>query len=136
MTGDPLPDTDHVLRHCSPSRVENGMPTVAAFQLGSYEPYLSVSWLEFFGRVNTPGNISCAREVLGKKLTLRQNGRLAVLCVGSIKAAVGNPDQRIEHIPQDDDPSHSGIYPAGDLDLAVELRALITADDVYLAVVQ
>ena len=36
VTGDPLPDDDHVARYCKPSSVdEHGMPMASAFQLRS-----------------------------------------------------------------------------------------------------
>ena len=44
MTGDPLPDDDHVARYCKRSSVdEHGMPMASSFQLRSGEQHLSVN---------------------------------------------------------------------------------------------
>ena len=45
MTGDSLPDADHVSRYCSPGRIEDGLPAAAAFELRPQDQYLSVNWL-------------------------------------------------------------------------------------------
>ena len=47
MTGDWLPDGDHVARYCSPRQVENGVPRWLVFRPRPLGEYLSVNWLEF-----------------------------------------------------------------------------------------
>ena len=57
--------------------------------------------------------VSVVREVLNKKLKIKQNGRIAVLNVGAIRKAVSGAIgvvPRIEHMPSDNDKSHAGIF--------------------------
>ena len=132
MTGDPLPDDDHVARYCKPSSVdEQGMPMASAFQLRSGEQYLSVNWLE-------QGGTRDAEEAM-HRCRLRGNGRFAVLNVGVAKTTVRHAlghSLSIDHIPHDDDQSHAGIhgYASDDLAVAVELTALLSKRSVHPAV--
>ena len=87
MTGDPLPDTDHVVRYCPPLRTENGLPTTAAFQPRGGEHYISTNWLEFFKGADMATNLKHVRVAVGAKLTLSRNGLFAVLNVGAARAA-------------------------------------------------
>ena len=136
MTGDPLPDTDHVVRYCPPLRTENGLPTTAAFQPRGGEHYISTNWLEFFKGADMATNLKHVRVAVGAKLTLSRNGLFAVLNVGAARAAICDADLRIEHMPTGDDCSHAGIYTRESLDIAVELQALVAASvDVHPAVV-
>ena len=134
MTGESLADTDHVARYCSPTRAENGLPTTAAFEPQEGENYVSVNWLEFFDGVDTAAKIGQVRDVVGRKLTLRPKGLFAVISVHEAKVAISDAELRIDHIPTVDDPSHAGIYTQENLDIAVELRALVTLGDVHPAV--
>lgn len=45
-----------ITRQCSSSKVSNGRPTPAAFELGSHE-FLSVCWLEYFGMPDLKKNM-------------------------------------------------------------------------------
>ena len=54
MTGDIVPDADHVSRYCKPSAVDQrGKPMAAAFLPRSDDRFLSVNWLEY----NSPKTI-------------------------------------------------------------------------------
>ena len=141
MTGDPLPNHDHVARYCKPSSVdEHGMPMASAFQLRSGEQHLSVNWLEYGGTRDVEAAMPRLRTgFLTRGYRLRGGGRFAVLSVGLTKTAVRQAlghSLRIDHLPLDDDPSHSGIhgYTSDDFAVAVELKALLSTDAVHPAV--
>ena len=141
MTGDPLPDDDHVARYCKPSSVdEQGMPMASAFQLRSGEQHLSVNWLEHGGTRDVEAAIQQVRSgFVSRRYRLRGNGRFAVLNVGVAKTTVRHAlghSLSIDHIPHDDDQSHAGIhgYASDDLAVAVELTALLSKRSVHPAV--
>lgn len=136
--GDSLPDTDHVVRYCSPSRVSSDgrRPTYNAF-LPDSDGYLSVHWLEYFGASTTEKALAEVREAA--RYTRRPNGRYARLCIGEAKKVVKAACQRdldVRHMPTDD-PSHAGIVGYVDedeLDIAKQLSRLVAEEDVYPAV--
>jgi hypothetical protein len=109
----------------------------AAFELRRSEKHLSVNWLEYFCGKDLSATIERVREVFrSRSYHVRPNGRFAVLNVGAAKVAVLEAFERvlrIEHMPSDDDESHAGIlgYTADDLDVTVELTALVTSRDVH-----
>ena len=90
MTGDPLPDDDHVARYCKPSSVDGqGMPMASAFQLRSGEQHLSVNWLERGGTRDVHAAMTQVRSgFVSRGYRVRGNGRFAVLNVGSAKTTV------------------------------------------------
>ena len=114
MKGDPIPDQDHISRYCSAMHCpENGQVTGTAFQLRQIEECLSVNWLEFFHLADRQEEIREVRKVL--RLKLGAKAKIAVLNVGeTIKyVRTQSPDARnlsMLHEPEEDDPSHSGIY--------------------------
>ena len=141
MIDEPLPDDDHISRYCSPSAVdERGLPLSAAFKPKQREGYLSVNWLEYFGETDLDAAVERVREVFrSKNYQVRPNGRFAVLNVAAAKTAVQEgvgTSLCINHLPLHDDESHSGIlgYDSHDLAVAVELRALVSHQDVHPAV--
>ena len=112
----------------------------AAFGLRPGEDHLSVNWLEYFGAPNREAAVDRVRDASrAKGYRLGRNGRFAVLNAGAVKTAVSeNVDGpvRIEHLPVDDDESHSGIfgYTADDLAVAVAIKALVISENVFPAV--
>jgi len=114
MKGDPVPNKDHICRYCSATQcTEKGQVTGAAFQLRPIDENLSVNWLEFLRLASRQEQISEVRRVLS--LTLGAKAKIAVLNVGEILNYVRtqSPDSRnlsVLHNPEEDDPSHSGIY--------------------------
>ena len=114
MKGDPIPDQDHISRYCSAMHcTENGQVTGTAFQLRQIEECLSVNWLEFFHLADRQEEIREVRKVL--RLKHGAKAKIAVLNVGeTIKyVRTQSPDARnlsMLHEPEEDDPSHSGIY--------------------------
>lgn len=148
MEGDLLPDDDHVSRYCKPSCFDEtaSEPTTGAFQrqiresdLGvvAKEEYLSVNWLEFFGTADRETAIEYVREAfLAKGYRVRRNGRFLVLNVGAAKFAASQADGidlSFAHMPLPDDESHSAIsgLPDDDLDVATELKLLVTDADTF-----
>ena len=140
MTGDILPDADHVSRYCKPSAVDRqGRPMAAAFLPRRDEEFLSVNWLEYCGLPDLEAAVGHVRtQFQGRGYGLRRNGRFAVLNAGTAKAAVSQQVQRqlrIDHQPRVGDESHAGIhgYSCTDLAIAAEL-ALVSHGTVYPAV--
>lgn len=142
MTHVSVPDEDHVSRYCKPSAVnESGLPLSAAFLPKQGEEYLSVNWLEYFRALDLTVAVDQVRHVfLNKNYRLRPRGRFAVLNVGAAKTAVREgtgKSLRVNHLPVNDDETHSGIigYKADDLAVAVELKALVIPLNVHPAVI-
>ena len=140
MTGDIVPDADHVSGYCKPSAVDRqGRPMAAAFLPRSDEEFLSVNWLEYNSLPDLEAAVGHVRAQFGGRgYGLRRNGRFAVLNVGRATAVVSHRLQRplwIDHQPLGDDDSHAGIhgYSSGDLAVAAEL-ALTIQETVYPAV--
>ena len=134
-----LCDDDHVSRYCKPSAVDDNtlMPMAAAFELREDEEYLSVNWIECFEELNLIAAINKVQWTLqNKDLSIRSNGRFAVLGVKEIKAAISNVTRRvsrIEHMPETDDCSHCGVfgYSASDLEVASEIALQLAIQNVY-----
>ena len=137
MTGDLLSDDDHVSRYCSPRAVRNGRVLPDAFQLRAGEEYLSVNWLESFGRLSRRDAVNRVRtRMTANGFTLRDNGRFAVLRVGAVKRVrpvVGDIELSVEHMPTVDDDSHCGVrgYTEDDEAVAARLAGLLTEDDIH-----
>lgn len=112
MKGDPIPDINHVARYCRATASDTG----AAFLLRAGESFISVNWLEYLRLGTRSEEIEEVRRVLGSKLTLGKNAKIAVLNVGETYRYVASesPDGRklrFLHDPEDPlDKSHSGIY--------------------------
>ena len=148
MNEDALPNADHVARYCKPSEVDHGTdkPKVGAFQRKvdasskKKEDYLSVNWLEYFDTPDRRSAVECVRRAFRtKNYSVRGNGRFVTFNVAAAKSAalaVSGSELFFTHLPCDDDPSHSGIfgYPDDDLEIATELKVLITDEDVFQAV--
>ena len=136
MSKPPLPDQDHVARYCKPSAMgTDGLPKVAAFELRKRDSSLSVNWLEYFGP-DRDLSIQEIRQVI--QICLRPNGRFAVLGVAAAKQAIiaaAGSSPEVFSDRQPGDPSHASIsgYTSDDFDVAVELKALVSHQDVYLA---
>ena len=87
--GDDIPDTDHVLRYCSPRTRGRKKIHSSAFQIRVGEKYLSVYWLEFFnGGKSSEERLDCVRQAVCKSLEPRKNGRLAKIHVGTAKEKI------------------------------------------------
>ena len=116
MSGDRLPDKDHISRYCKFTSLVNDQPSRASFMLRPDEEFLSVNWLEYFGLKDCQEQMSQVRQNITLNLTPR--AKFAVLNVGNVINYVreNGPDNRalsVFHEPEEDDPSHSGIHGYG-----------------------
>ncbi len=126
----PIPDSDHVVRYCKPSQVDDGVPSPAAFLPRRTEGYLSVNWLEFFGALSRLDAVERVREAFrGKDYEIKHTGRMAVLNVGEAKTAARDAGRpvRVEHVPEPDDASHAGVmgYATSDVLVGEALQSLV-----------
>ena len=114
MTNELIPEDDHVLRYCTPSKIENGFPLPIAFKLKKNdETYLSVNWVEYYKCENLLSNIQKIREEFNKNHSLSKNGKFVLFQVSKTKESIKETtDQSLcfKKIPYPDSPSHSGIY--------------------------
>ena len=134
MTGENLPDGDHVVRFVNPSMIlEDGIADGSDFCLRLHRPDetgLSVNWLQAVG-------LAEVRRL--SRLTIKRYGRFAVLNVGTVKQRVAEElvTLRILHDPLDadagfgTDPSHAEItgLPPTESDLAMLIGDLIAECD-------
>ena len=86
MTGDQIPDDDHVVRYVKPSDVDGATVNGGAFCLRSDEAGLSVNWLEILNGTDPHSQLDEVRRLF--RLQLRSNGRFAKLNVGETKGRV------------------------------------------------
>jgi len=111
------------------------MVAESAFRFSSNEDYLSVNWIEYFSHAKSINEqVEEIRKAVSRKLTLKKNGRFAKLNVGKIKDRIS--ESRIEQIPEDEDPSHSGICVHGEQnrEKTLELANMIVLDkDIFEA---
>ena len=138
MSGEVIPDSNHVSRYCKPSAVYQDRPLVAAFVLRINEANLSVNWLEFLGTRSLEGAIRKVRSgFVGRGYQLRPNGRFVALNVGRCREAATQVERqiRVKHLPIDGDCSHAGIVGIreNDLELAAEITRIVGPLDVYPA---
>ena len=116
MTGDELPDDDHLIRYVKPSLVDKDTVDGGAFCLRENEIGLSVNWLEVFGD-DKNFQINEVRKLCN--FEIRKTGRFAELNVGTTKqyifenSTITSREIGIVEAPMgsgaDSDPSHSEI---------------------------
>ena len=123
MKGDRVPDSDHIARYCRGSSVESdGTINRMAFRIRNEEGYLSVNWLEFLKKPSREEEIDEIQNVLRKKLTLGSRSRIAVANVGSLIDHIrAERILKVQHEPEPEDQSHSGIFGYGIDDDLIEL---------------
>lgn len=80
--GDPIPDSDHVIRHISPTKMINGFVDGSAFVRRKSEIGLSVEWLERAGASLNDQLITLRKTM---RRTLKKSHRLAELQVKSTR---------------------------------------------------
>ncbi|MXX97307.1 MAG: hypothetical protein F4065_08815 [Rhodothermaceae bacterium] len=128
----------HVARYCKPSAIgDDGLPLATAFELRDRDDHLSVNWLEFFETTDLPQAIDYVRQAFReKKFGVRRNGKFVSLQVGMVKEVIlRNSDlpAKIIHLPEQNDPSHSGVfgYTASDELISTEISELVHAEDIH-----
>ena len=138
MTDTELPNSDSVVLYAKPNQILDDQPGKvdgSAFVWKGRGEGLSVNWLEYFGP-DRAISIQQIRQVI--RITLRPNGRFAVLGVAAAKQAViagGGSSPEVTSSPAPGDPSHASIgrYTIEDFQVAVELKALVSQQGVFLA---
>ncbi len=125
MTGNELPDDDHVVRYVKPTSMRtDGKADGSAFCLRAQRPDdngLSVNWLECFHDRAKEQQVAEVRRL--SRLKLRERGRLAELNVGATKRHLRNGLDSLHFVQKplaaegdyEADPSHSemvGLPPA------------------------
>ncbi len=109
ITGD-----NHVLRYCTPSRIENGLPMPEAFKLKNTEKFLSVNWVEFYCKNYQQAVQKIRKEFKNKNYDLSKNGLFVMLHVSKTKKFIGQMNLgcslEFKKEPRLDSPSHAGIY--------------------------
>lgn len=136
MTGNKLPNEDHIVRYVKPSSIDEGEVDGSEFRLRPHRPDetgVSVNWLEYYRDMNKCAQLSEIRSVY--RLSRKKNGRFAELCVGAVCAHVSAELEGIcvVHSPVEAegefeaDPSHCEIagLPPGDSDQAALIGDLI-----------
>ena len=139
MSGQVIPDSNHVSRYCKPSVVENNLPIVGAFLPRPNEEYLSVNWLEYLATRDLDGAIKEVRaRFQGRGYRLRLSGRFVILNVGYCKESATRIRRKVqfERRPLEDDDSHAAVLGIreDDFALATEFTRLVGRRDVYPAV--
>lgn len=140
MKHDPIDDEHHVSRYCSPITLDrNKRPMASAFALKDNEEFLSVNWIEYFKGLSKEQAIDRVRDAFRKKnYRIKRSGRFALLKVREVKTVISDLSPspfKIEHQPEENDPSHSGIsgYTASDEFITLAIKNLVRSEDVYLA---
>ena len=114
MTGDPIPDSDSVARHCPFGTLdpETSMPTARAFTIRSDigEESLSVNWLEYLAPNNPTAGLDALRESPPRRFG--GQSKLAVLNVGDSKQLIADDlgiTLSVVHDPHPNNESHAQI---------------------------
>ena len=139
MTGQVIPDSNHVSRYCKPSVVGNGLPIVGAFLPRPNEEYLSVNWLEYLEPRDLDGAISEVRaRFQSRGYRLKPSGRFVILNVGHCRESATRIQRQVqfERQPLEDDGSHAAIVGIreDDFALATEFTRLVGRRDIYPAI--
>jgi hypothetical protein len=136
MKGDVIPDPDHVARHCKTSTVEGNEIMAAAFMPREGEESLSVNRLEELKCPDRVGEVRALQDLYTRKMNrVGAGARIAILNVGTVRARIEQESPaklivRVLHNPEDDDPSHSGIYGISydDREIVAELIAQVVLE--------
>lgn len=122
MNGEPLPDADHIVRHCKKSHIntETNMPSASGFmrRRNRKEESCSVMWLESFPSVDQDSQRAEAQARLASKgFSYKEGQGFALLNVGTTTTQVSEAGYQISilHEPTTNlegevDDSHSGIH--------------------------
>jgi len=127
-----IPDTDHVARYCSPSKIGKGKIQATAFHLKISrtppEDYLSVNWLEHLHATDRLEQIAALKPSLKAKLPhLNNSAKIAVLNVGTAKTIAADVVAlalSVKHIGHRADISYSGIWGPSEMDHEVVAQLL------------
>ena len=151
--GEPIPDSDHVARQLSATRLraEDRLPGPEAFVPTTSKWELSANWLEFFEDAqHAAARVDRIRDALREKgRTLKKTHRLVVVNVGVAKLAVHNAlkddvadaELRVAYAPEPRDESHVDLLipgvrnPEQSERASAAIRSVIHPCDGYEAVI-
>ena len=128
--GADIPDSDHVVRYCSPKHVDKGRIAESAFELRSNDKYFSVNWLECFEQFNDNERLKAIENSLD--ITVKSDGKFAQIHVGNAKQK--NKDIQIKYKPTlPKNISHAGIHPPSkeNLESTLLLANLFADADIF-----
>jgi hypothetical protein len=114
VSGNIIPDNNHVSRYCKPTQIVDNEIQASAFVLREIDEGLSVDWLEFLDCISHEEEINEVRSIYQSRFgKLRANAKIAVLNVGEIRTHVyekteDNRNLSILHLPFNND-THSEI---------------------------
>ena len=115
MSGERLPDQDHVMHYCKPSTVVDNYPEFRAFMPTPTNPEPSFNWVEYLNPRGLEGAIEKVRAVVKERITVRHIGRFVALNVGDVRTEVKESEGVciwFEHTPDQPKghyPSHADI---------------------------
>jgi hypothetical protein len=142
MASEYLPDSDHIVRHVSHARQDRDPDTdalrgvlYAAFEHRPGEPYLSVSWLEYYQGTRVQQVTAVAGGMSADGLDIRPKSCLALSNVGEFKRICRGSGStvRIIHEETANNPAHTAVrrLPRDNVDL-LELLAKDAVCDLFL----
>ena len=142
LPNSPLPDTDDVVRYCSPIRydLKNERPKAGAFIDARTPGELSVNHLQHYQGLSKPHALDRVRDEVDSYLTLKPNGRFLIFNVGAVKRQASQKGMGLSvfYSPECNRPSHSSIYLQVEDDvekLATMLMRMTTQATTYPAVI-
>lgn len=139
MTGDKIPNENHIARYCKSSQISDGQIQATAFMLRTVDNSLSVNWLECLNCSSRDSEIFEIRRIFSEKFSkVGASAQIAILNVGELREKVltESPDRRnleVLHDPNIYDPSHSGIYNLRQDDELIAELILQTVNETYPA---
>lgn len=134
MSRPTIPDTDHILRYCSPVNVDGDAIIPDAFELSKGANHLSVNWMEYDKSNNGIENqLEAVRNcMIAKEYAIRRNGRFARFNVGDVKKRISGSN--VCSIPEDNDPSHAGICAnERNREFSLEMANMVGPADIFPA---
>ena len=138
MKDDIILDQHHVSRYCQSKCIDNNQLQATAFLPRVTENNLSVNWLEHLECDHREGEIIAIQKIYNAKLNVKAKERIAVINVGDTRRKVlseslDNRSLLFLHDPEENDPSHSGIYNIknDDIIIAELMLSTVTQDNIY-----
>ena len=119
MNGEPIPDSDHVLRHVKARFVQGEDIDGGGFRLREGEHALSFNWMEYYRDCTPDEQLQLIRKTF--PLKLNKKDKFAKLHVGSTKQHVRaeHPENKVIDFIEDGDgqvPSHCLMTGEPDID--------------------
>ena len=113
-----IPDSDFVVRYCSPNTIIGHHIARTAFQIKHDNEFASVNWMP--KNIHMYSGLEQIKSILEQKsFHVRPNGRFAVFNVKIIKLYVYELTGikiSVYHVPSPSDPTHAGILPTNTSD--------------------